>query len=359
MDPELPPPPLTLLTARLTLRSSAAIEALPTPGVALRGGLGAALQRTYCAPRIAGGDAPPHDTSCPYCTLFTPGVRATSGLDLHGLADAPRPYVIHPPLQQPAVYRPGAPLAFDLILIGWAVAYLPAVVAALRAQEGLDLTQGRGRAPLSEVATVNPLTGRVAPLLAPAAVVPAVLGPAGRTAWAAGADPGARSGAPAWTTDPAVIAISEGALAAAAAALPDTLTLYWHTPLRLKARGQWVQRPDPYPLVVNALRRLGALCTAYGAGPWALAANQERRAALLAATDQVRLLHSQTQWLTATRQPGRGNPPMPVGGLVGYAVYSAVPPALRLVLLAGSLVHIGDDVVFGNGAYTVLGGAVG
>jgi hypothetical protein len=42
---------------------------------------------------------------------------------------------------------------------------------------------------------------------------------------------------------------------------------------------------------------------------------------------------------------------MTLGGFVGSVTYEAIPPAVRAVLLAGSLVHIGKAVVFGHGAY--------
>jgi hypothetical protein len=43
-----------------------------------------------------------------------------------------------------------------------------------------------------------------------------------------------------------------------------------------------------------------------------------------------------------------------MGGIVGSAVLAGVPPTLRAVLLAGSLVHIGKATVFGHGEFVLL-----
>ena len=42
---------------------------------------------------------------------------------------------------------------------------------------------------------------------------------------------------------------------------------------------------------------------------------------------------------------------MKLGGIVGGAVLRGVSPELRVVLVAGSLVHVGKACVFGHGAY--------
>jgi hypothetical protein len=45
---------------------------------------------------------------------------------------------------------------------------------------------------------------------------------------------------------------------------------------------------------------------------------------------------------------------MKLGGIVGSARLRGVPPDVRSVLLAGSLLHVGKACVFGHGAYRLL-----
>ena len=42
---------------------------------------------------------------------------------------------------------------------------------------------------------------------------------------------------------------------------------------------------------------------------------------------------------------------MTLGGIIGSAVLREVPPDIRAVLVAGSLVHVGKACVFGHGRY--------
>ncbi|NJP05012.1 MAG: CRISPR system precrRNA processing endoribonuclease RAMP protein Cas6, partial [Chloroflexaceae bacterium] len=72
-----------------------------------------------------------------------------------------------------------------------------------------------------------------------------------------------------------------------------------------------------------------------------------------AATIQV--TEEQVHWWDWERTSGRPERPqtMKLGGLLGSAVLHDVGPAVRTVLLAGSVVHVGKACVFGHGGYGV------
>jgi hypothetical protein len=123
MDLDFPPPPLTIVTARCTVRVPAAMEPLPTPGVAVRGGLGKALRQTYCELLLESGHPAPHDGACSYCALFAPAMPAAGANALLKQGDAPRPYVIRPPAPQSTAYQGGELLPFELVLFGRAAIY--------------------------------------------------------------------------------------------------------------------------------------------------------------------------------------------------------------------------------------------
>jgi hypothetical protein len=297
----------------------------------------------------------PHGTVCPYCALFVP-LPPGEHANLHGLRDAPRPYVVRPPLDGRAWYRAGERLTFGLVLFGWAGDYALPILTVLRQQGGLDLSQGRGRAALAEVARVAPLSDATQALFSPNGL-PRSSAPPTRTVGehlpipeqADRNDPSAQH--PLSTSGEHIVAYAQ--------CLSSTLRLRFLTPTRIKYDHQQLRTPTGPALVVNALRRISTLCACYGTALWEPAADPAQRASLLALADQVRVRQVQTRWVDQDRTSGATGQRMPLGGFTGSATLENVPLPLRVILVAGSLVHVGDDTVFGNGLYTVQDAADG
>ncbi|NJO81986.1 MAG: CRISPR system precrRNA processing endoribonuclease RAMP protein Cas6, partial [Blastochloris sp.] len=128
------------------------------------------------------------------------------------------------------------------------------------------------------------------------------------------------------------------------------LRLTFQSPLRLKTNGSYATTIDPVALVRAMSWRLHALATFHGGGPWE---TDRRRLTTLA--QQIRVAEEHMQWVewSRTSTSGSQRQKMNLGGLVGSVVLQNVPPAIRSVLLAGSLVHVGKACVFGHGQYTV------
>ena len=137
---------------------------------------------------------------------------------------------------------------------------------------------------------------------------------------------------------------------ARAAQLPADLRISLSTPLRVKARGVFIETFDLGAIVQAACWRLNALATFHGGGPWDINHRALADEARAVAVEQPRV-----QWVDWERTSTREVQPrkMTLGGIIGGAVLRGVPPDVRAVLLAGSLVHVGKAAVFGHGAYRV------
>lgn len=313
----IPAPPLTLLTLRLHFRADEAMTLPRWKGALLRGGLGRALRQALCDPACSSPATCPRKDACAYRTVFAPEGEAGHS-DLQGIRDVPRPYAVQPPLASQTQYAPGDVLVFGLTLAGSARTYLPHVIHAFTALGQMGLGLGRGRATLTRVESIDPLSGAALPLLAGDVLHNQVL-----------------------TT-------SGGQILTAAALLSTKLTLHFLTPMRLKYEGRFAETPECHILVRATLRRVSQLCAHFGEAAWSLPFGQ-----VIAEAQQVRLRVCHTQWVEWSRLSGSTGQHMNLGGFVGSATYEGVSPAVGAVLLLGSLVHIGKASVFGHGAYTV------
>lgn len=314
-------PNLPLLRARLTYRmlDDAALPAYK--GGMLRGGFGYAFQRATCpAPCWGQAERCDQPVICPYRWVFeTP--RPAGVERLHDLQDVPRPFVIDLPNDRRTQLEAGDSLEFGLTLIGRGLDYLPFFLFGFARLGELGLGVKRARANVERVIALEGW------------------GHSGPTLYADGAYQGAAGPLP---------GLSMAEVQARAASLPADLRLTLRTPLRVKAKGAFIERVDVAALARAACWRLGALALFHGDGPW----EQDYRA-LLAAAAAVRVEAAELRWEEWERQSDHGGTArrMQLGGLVGRAVLRDVTAEVRAALLAGSLVHVGKSCVFGHGDY--------
>jgi hypothetical protein len=245
---------------------------------------------------------------------------------LHDLQDVPRPFVIEPPHDTRTRYAGGDALEFGLVLIGRGIDHLPYFLLSFEELGRMGLGRHNARARLERVEALAPWQPTGSAIFQDGRVV----GEAAQT----------------------LPTLDAPAIAARAAALPANLRLTLRTPLRVKARGEFIETIDLPAIVQAACWRLSALATFHGGGPWQI----EHRAL----ADQARAIaieQAEARWLDWERTSTRAPTPrrMKLGGIVGGALLRGVPADLRAVLLAGSLVHVGKACVFGHGEYRVEG----
>lgn len=312
---------LPILRARVTMRLLKSTTLPPYKGALLRGGFGYAFQRAACPPRCWGeSHACGVEALCPYRWIFeTP--HPPGMIDLHDLQDVPRPFVIEPPLDHKRDYAAGDTLEFGLVILGRAINHLPYFLFSFEQLGVMGLGRDRARARLERVEALEPWQ------------------PVGRVIYQDGQ---------AHTDRDALPLLHAPAIAEQAARLPADLLLTLQSPLRVKARGAFIETFDLPAIVQAASWRLNALATFHGGGPW-----ECNHRALAELARAVTIENPRVQWVDWERTSTRGPEPrsMKLGGLIGSATLRGVPQDLRALLLAGSLVHVGKAAVFGHGQY--------
>ncbi len=290
-------------------------------GIMLRGGFGVALKRSVCAfPDAVARDcaACPLQASCVYPRLFRARPRDVStALD----RDPPRPFVIRIPADRRRHYRPGDLLSVEIVLIGWARAYLPYVSMALAdlAEGGLGPLAHRARFALRAVWSLDP-----------------------------GGWPPLRLDAGPQTTSP--YSVTGADLCRRAALLPaDEVAVTFLTPTRLITADQVSPLP-PFHVLAGALRRRAlALAHYHCAADW-----PSEPTSFTAVARHVRHANEQTTWQLRSRRHARRSPEdakMSMDGLVGTVRYQGDLMPFRPLLALGELVHVGKHTAFGHGRF--------
>ncbi|HMO60278.1 MAG TPA: CRISPR system precrRNA processing endoribonuclease RAMP protein Cas6 [Roseiflexaceae bacterium] len=316
-------PQLPTIRIRLTLRLLSDGVFPANKGSMLRGGFGYAFQQAACPRSCWRNEGCSGSTICPFRWVFaTP--HPPDNRYLHDLRDVPRPFVIEPPADMRTQYRAGEALEFTLVLIGRGIDFLPYFLVSFERLGDMGLGRDNVRARLERVEA-----------LAPWSPVGPVIYRDGRM-----------------LPESALPVTGNADLEAYAARLPADLRITLQGPLRLKYRGAYVQAINPAALVQAACWRIDALAAFHGDGGW-----QQPYRPLVEAAEQISVRAAQARWNDWRRTSTRGNQPrtMPIGGIDGSAELYGVPPALRAVLLLGSIVHVGKACVFGHGGYRLEG----
>lgn len=311
-------PKLQVLQARVTLRLLQSTTLPAYKGGLLRGGFGFAFQRATC-PQPCWGRSE-HcitPTPCPFRQVFEP-THPSDSPHLHDLQDVPRAFVLNPSLDERRTYNAGDSVEFGLTLIGQGIGFLPHFLFGLKRLAEGGLGRDRAAARLERVE-----------VLAPFAPVGTVVYQDGRLL--------DQATPPTLTLD---------AVAERAAALPADLALTLRTPLRVKSRGAFIESVNLSAIVQATCWRIGALSTFHGAGPW-----ERDYRPIVAAARTVSVERPRVRWEDWERTSTRHAEPrrMKLGGIVGNATLHNVPPEVRAVLLAATVLHVGKACVFGHG----------
>ncbi len=315
-------PPLPVLRARVSYRLLEATSLPPFKGALLRGGFGYAFQRAACL-RACWGHAERCTATllCPYRWVFeTPHPAGVA--HLHDLQDVPRPFVIEPPPDHKRHYAAGDSLEFGLILIGRGIDFLPYFLVGFAGLGEAGLGRARVRARLERVEVLEPFRPTGVPVYQDGRV-----------------------------DEPAELPLlSLAELPVHAAAMAADLRLELPTPLRVKARGVFIEHLDLAAIVQAICWRIGALATFHGPGVW----NTDYRP-LVEAARAVRVERADLRWADWERTSTRGGQQraMKLGGLIGSATLRQAPPEVRAALLAASVLHVGKACVFGHGRVQV------
>lgn len=321
-EPLLALPPLSVLRARVTYRLLQDTTLPAYKGALLRGGFGYAFQRSSCAQSCWGrAEQCGAAMLCPYRWVFeTPHPVGVS--HLHDLQDVPRPFVIEPPLDHKRLYAAGDALEFGLILIGRGVDFLPYFLVGFERLGEAGLGRDLAKARLERVEALKPFLPTGVPIYQDGRAI----------------------------TLPELPLFNLAELPVRAKTMAADLRLALRTPLRVKARGAFIEALDLGAIVQSIFWRVGTLSAFHGAASW----DADYRAVVEAAR-RVRVERADVQWVDWERTSTRGGErrKMTLGGLIGTAALREVPPDVRTALLAVSVLHVGKACVFGHGLIQV------
>jgi len=290
----------------------------PYKGSTLRGGFGGVFRRICCSQKQLErcGDCL-LKTTCPYRLIFEPG--PPEGAELWGkFEEIPRPFVIEPPETEQTEFRPGEALAFDLILIGKGLDYLPYFILVFKELGGIGIGKGRAKFELTRVASLT------------------ADGAAGEIVY---------DGEKVYNRFPLLKPVDPQSKFTSCC---DGLRIGFKTMTRLKATGEFTVQPDFTVLIRALLRRLSALQYFYCGQKLDCDFN-----ALISRAEAVALTDNQTRWADWERYSSRQDTRMHLGGLVGEAVYNGPWREFGELLGWGEVLHVGKGATFGLGRYEI------
>lgn len=310
---------LSVLHLQLTVQALDPISFGVQPGTALRGALYQALAQHFCSERD-GSQTPGHQDRCPVCWLLA----AEDENNLRG-RNIPRPLTIQPP--EKSHFLAGESFTFGIGLIGAARDVLVYLLRAVRTMGNNGMGKGRGRFKLVAISEYSPLQDATRMLLSGNQVAIPTLE----------------------VTPPRILEMTERGDKA-------RLTLRLESPLRLIADGQLMKTPYPQVFIMRLLERCQSLAEHY-AETDTPPNRDDWRAAWEAASGLAatwRIAHNDTVWVEGWSSSSRTGHITPIGGLVGTVRWEGDIAPLRSWLLWGQSLHVGKDVVKGNGWYRVL-----
>jgi hypothetical protein len=335
-------------------------------GSTLRGAFGHALKEAVCVVAHRNCERCMLAEHCIYPYLFeTPPPPIEL---LRGQKSAPHPFILMPPLGRPGDgpipdplarqfkrtecgyagktltlvkpspmvcsdrgwnLSPGDELAFDLLLVGRAVEYMPYVVYAVSEMARRGLGVNRVPFDLSQVAVINE-HGHAQTIYS---------------------GEGQRITVPAEATRKLgdLIEARLDRLKANCILYLDELRLNFRTPARIRVAGD-LQHSLTFALLVrNLLRRVSLLAAVHGNAR--LDVNYR---ALIDRASRVRTRASRLHWRDWERYSNRQRVKMNMGGFVGDIEYvgEAIQEFLPLII-AGEILHLGTGTTFGLGRYAI------
>lgn len=300
------------------------IEFGPQAGAQLRGALWEALREVaVCDSKLAG--TPEHSRFCPLCRLVL-----MESLESPRGVNPPRPFAIRPPLnfddQLRLMYRSGEPLFFGVNLYGDAEQLFPYVCQAVYKIGQIGVGYGRGRFLLRRARAVNPFTGQIQVLFDEARL---------RTL------PG--------------VPITHEVIAAAVRMWPkNQIRLKWLTPCELTEQKRPARTLHPHILIGRLIERAQLLEMHYTPEPQEAYLWRELHLNLQERAQAVRLTKDATHWVHVMSGSRRADALKPISGVVGETTYAGELGEMIYWLAWGSVLHVGKNVVKGNGWYEIV-----
>lgn len=307
---------LSFARFRFSLRVTNLMVLPPYKGAVFRGAFGNAFRRLACLFPQRKCPACEQRGQCLYAAVFEPSPPPQYP-DAGKFHQAPRPYVLNPPLTTKSTINPGEVLSFELVLVGRAVDAIPyfIVIFSEIGRRGLGRDRGSFELLIVELLSQNeptPLYHSRSPALA---------------AFEAESGPQTRPG------DEQV----------------NSLTLQFLTPLRLKEKGDLVTRFTFSLFWERLTQRLSLLSAFYEKNP-----RLPDFTPLSSQASQIQVLRHDLHWHDWERYSRRQDATMKFGGLVGRITLQGPLGPFMPFLRLGAQVNVGQETTFGLGRYSLI-----
>lgn len=321
---------------RFALQSLSRIELNHLIGSTLRGASGGVFRRLVCVTHMPVCDGCLLRHQCAYGYLFETAPPADSA-KLRNYQDIPRPFVLEPPAEDKTMYAPGESLAFNLVLIGRALDYLPYFIFVFRELEQHGLGRGRkagqGQFRLHQVTACLPDSAE------------AVVYDRSRDlltdtdARLTAHHLHARVTALQQTTDDTSRTSTSG----------HEITIHFLAPTRIKFEGHLLKDFQFHHLIRALLRRLSGLLYFHCGSEL----DVDFRG-LIQKAQEIKKVNDALDWQEQTRYSARQKTEMHMGGFVGTATFAGDLTPFLSLLAAGEWVHVGKGCVMGLGKYQII-----
>jgi hypothetical protein len=292
----------------------------PYKGSTFRGGFGHAFKKVVCAVRDKDCDECLLKGRCIYSYIFeTPPHEGTEILRKYD--KAPHPFVIEPPPETKGVYKQGDRLAFNLILIGRAIDYLPYFIYTFEELGRIGIGKGKGRYGLMDVycdgKTIYNSSDRQLKTI-----------PSNNSA-----------------LSPLKLRGDERGVTHNS----KLITLNFVTPTRIIVNGDLVVDLEFHHLIRSLLRRISTLSYFHDGKRLEL----DFKGMIQRAQD-VTVKERDTRWYDWERYSARQETRMKMGGILGSVTFSGDLSEFMPYLLLGGHLHVGKGTSFGLGKYEVV-----
>ncbi|MCK8816751.1 CRISPR system precrRNA processing endoribonuclease RAMP protein Cas6 [Natroniella sulfidigena] len=314
---------LEIISLRFTLIAKQKIKLPEHPGSTLRGAFGQALYQIACNMKEEKCERCNLSYNCAYSLLFNPFLterekRKTS----NRFNNKPRPFVFEPKTNGQELFKPGQQINFNLNLFGYTSRFLPYIIESWRLLEQKGIGLGRGKFVLSEIWSVNDLTGKAERLYSEYANL----------------------------VHNSEIKIDNQDVDKLKSNLgKQQLHLKLLTPTLLKYKGDYVEQIEFHILMRNLFRRLSSLSAFYGAERLDI-----KFGAHLDQAEEVDLIENNGSWQSWKRYSNKQKKRVKMKGVVGELKYEGDLEKFLPYLILGQYIHVGKNTVFGLGEYKIL-----
>lgn len=303
---------------RLTLKILDPLILPPYKGSTFRGGFGNAFKKVVCTVKNTECNECLLKSKCIYSYVFETPPPENSEI-LRKYEKAPHPFVIEPPIETKRIYHPDETLAFNLILIGKALDYLPYFIYTFEELGKIGIGKGRGKYELQEVvcegkqiynSTDRQLKSLQSNNLSLSSSLDVL-----RTR----------------TTD------------------TDTVSLTFLTPTRIIVNADLVVDLEFHHLIRSLLRRISTISYFHYGKRLELDFK-----GMIEKAQKVKVIDRKTKWYDWERYSARQDTRMNMGGFVGKTTFEGDLGEFMPFIELGEMLHVGKGTSFGLGKYEIL-----